>query len=48
MDNRNNTDQLDNKGEVIGVIDGEISAEKTRKVGLTFNEAKYLLEKYTA
>ena len=36
------------KGEVIGVIDGEISAEKTRKVGLTFNEAKYLLEKYTA
>ncbi len=36
------------KSEVIGVIDGEISAEKTRKVALTFNEAKYLLERYTA
>ena len=37
-----------NEAEILSVIEGTISAEKTRKVGLTFSEAKYLLERYTA
>ena len=37
-----------NEAEILSVIEGEISSEKTRKVGLTFSEAKYLLETYVA